>query len=211
MTTILLLNFFLGLLTSFLGTVPLGLVNLSVVNTTIRKNFRSGFILALAASIVEIVHSFFAVHFGMLITDFISGEYHLLFDLGIALSLLGIGLFFFFKKVEENEFKGKKKRLKLSSFMRGALMGLLNPQALPFWIFVISYLQMEHLTVLNMVEGIISFLIGVSIGKLLCLTLYGYVSTLIVKRLTTIAAVMNRVMAVIFILMSVFQGVKTFL
>lgn len=62
------LHFIYGFLGSFLGGVPFGPINLSVVDLTLKKSIRSGLRFSFAAALVEIAQAIIAVLFGKLIS-----------------------------------------------------------------------------------------------------------------------------------------------
>lgn len=200
-------HFVVGLIASFLGSIPFGTVNLSVIDTTIKENFQAGIKIAIAAGIVEIFQSFVAAHCSMFITQYISDNVYVsIFSLFL---LLAIGSFFFFKKQQKNV--EVKKRFKLSNWAKGALLGLINPQALPYYVFVIAFLQMRHWIDFEMGSlyyNLIAFLLGTSAGRFLALLMYGYLSLAIADRIQTVSAWMNKILGGIFFLLAAVQGIR---
>src|ERR1041385_6703022 len=55
-----LIHFFLGLATSFAGSLPPGVISITVIDSAVRKSFRSSLMVAGAASFVEFFQSFIA-------------------------------------------------------------------------------------------------------------------------------------------------------
>ena len=106
---------------------------------------------------------------------------------------------------EDAQMKDKRKT---SPFLRGAIIGILNPQALPFWVAVIAALKSSAWVSFGMWDFILLFLFGVSLGKLVALLLYGKMSLLIVSRITSLSQWMNRIIGGIFIALALIQGAK---
>jgi threonine/homoserine/homoserine lactone efflux protein len=119
-----------------------------------------------------------------------------------------IGILFFFKKPAQNP--PRKSKLKLGDYGRGALVGLLNPQAIPFWVFVFTYFQSHH-WINNTFLPITIFLIGVTAGKFLALGMFALLGELISRRAGAISGWMNKILGLVFILIGGVQLVKALL
>ena len=154
----------LGFLGSFIGTLPLGPINLSVVDTTLKRSFKSAMYLALAASIIELIYSYISFECSIALMEAIEGNAWIPW-LVAGLFIVG-GVFFFLKKAKE---KDPEKPPKKDSFLRGLIIAILNPQAIPYWLFVIGYYQAMHwidLGASSMLELAIFFVVGAAIGKM---------------------------------------------
>lgn len=199
------LVFSVALLISFLGTIPFGPINLSVVDTSINKSLRAALLFALAAAVVEILQSFVALHCSTLIDAFLQ-ESTITKILAILL-LFGLGLMFWMKKPKE-EVKKEDEPKRKSDFLRGFLISILNPQAIPFWIFALSYLKMSQMIYLDTTMAIIlvfAFLFGVALGKFLALLLFAVVGKQLKSRLGTINKLMNKIIGGILLGIGVIQ------
>lgn len=200
--------FLTGFVATFLGTLPFGPINLSVVDTTIKDSFRAALILSIAAALVEIVMSFIAVHCSVAINQVLENGSWVKIA-AIAL-FIGLGLFFFFKRESK---KGEEKDPKKTNpFWKGLIIALLNPQAIPFWIFVLTYLSMSHIIELNtsatQISVILTFLVGVAFGKLAALLLFALLSKLISKRSAFLGQWMNKIIGSILLAIGLFQGIQ---
>lgn len=201
-----LLHFILGFVASFLGTLPFGPINLSMVDTTLKNGLRVGLHFSIAAALVEIAQSLFAYSFGVFITQYLDHNVWIQFPVFVVLFV--IGAIFFTRK--EKEDASVKEGRKISPFAKGAIVGLLNPQALPFWVAVIAALKSSQWLSFALWDFILLFLLGVSLGKLVALLLYGKLSLWIVQRISSLSQWMNRIIGSIFILLSLIQGAKMF-
>ncbi|NJN28002.1 MAG: LysE family transporter [Cyclobacteriaceae bacterium] len=170
------MQFLFGLLGSFLGGVAFGPINLSVVDITLKRNLSAALRFSLAAALVEIAQAAIAVLFGKIISRKIAEIPEL--KLIIIAFFIALGLYFMFKRDSpQAEASGSAKK---SNFLNGLIVAILNPQAIPYWIFVLAYLKSNHLLYLNSWHFLL-FLIGVSLGKFIVLGLYGYLSEHIKK------------------------------
>lgn len=197
--------FIIGIFVTFLGAIPLGTVNISVINTTLRADARNAMKIAFTAGIAEIIISFYALHCSMMISSFIDMNQWI--QITIAILLFIIGMVLFFKKKQS---KTDSKKFKTSKYATGLLLGLLNPPVLVYWVFMISYLN-KNAVDLNMNTSfaiLFVFFSGVYLGKLL--TLYGYskFSILIKNKVQNIASMINRVIGVLLFIIGSVQLAK---
>ena len=89
--------FLIGLVLSFLGSIPIGLITLTITQKTIEKGRISGLMIALGATVMEFVYTFIA----LISLDFFSnnetiGNYIKMFA---TVLFLGMGVFYFLKKM----------------------------------------------------------------------------------------------------------------
>ncbi|EDP98195.1 LysE family transporter [Kordia algicida OT-1] len=199
-----LIYFAVGILVTFIGAVPLGTVNISVINTTLKADARNAMKIAFAAGIAEIIISFYALHCSMMVANFIDMNQWIQVLIAIVLFLIG-GILFFKKQKTARE-----KKFKMSKYVTGLFLGLLNPPVLVYWLFMISYLNQNNFQ-LNMNSSLailFVFFSGVYLGKLL--TLYGYsrFSIFIKNKVQNIATVINRVIGVLLFVIGCVQLLK---
>lgn len=196
-----LLYLLVGFIACFIGTIPFGPINLTVVKTTVDYDRRGGTKIAFAASIVEVVQASIAISFGMLISDFLDASVSIKFFLmGVFIAL---ALFIFFRKPKPTQ-STESSRPK-SFFRNGLLIAALNPQAVPFWIFALAtisqYFAFQY-------DGIYlaGFLVGVFAGKFLAL--YGFVvaSGYLKTHLAESHVLVNRLLAAILLFIGLSQG-----
>ena len=169
--------FLASTLVSFIGSLQLGPVNLFVINATLNDSKKSSFYIAFGGCIPEFIYcsiAIFSYNFLQLNECFF-----FLFNFSFLTILLIIGLIFFFKKNEETFPKqkslGNTKPILL--FLKGFSLAALNPQLLPFWIYV--QLQFNSVKPLRIISNLnkISFVIGAGIGSLLLLVCFIFAVT----------------------------------
>jgi threonine/homoserine/homoserine lactone efflux protein len=198
-------HFLFGLLGSFLGGVAFGPINLSVVELTLRKDMRSATRFIVAAAIVEIFQAYIAILFGKLIARSIEEipEFKLL----VIAFFFFLGFFFMLKKNKpEAEVKNSKGG---STFVNGLIVAILNPQTIPYWVFVLAYLKSSdsiHLESWNFVL----FLIGVSGGKFIILSLYSYLSDYIKKRISNLDVYVSKGIGGLLLTIGLIQAINYF-
>ena len=160
----LLSTFLVGLFFSYIGSIPPGMINISVLQLSIQNKKAAAISFSLAAIIVEFIYAAIAVRFQIFINQNTSiTEY---FQLITASVLVILGLANFIRK--KGEIRKVSKGEKRNAFKRGTLISLANPLAIPFWIAVTAYLQSMNWIWL---EGFYFwwYISGISIGTFLLL------------------------------------------
>jgi len=154
---------------------------------------------------VEIGQAMIAILFGKLISRKIE-EFPELKILVILFFIL-IGLYFIFKKDKP---KAEIKRdTNTGNFINGLIVAILNPQTIPYWIFVLAYLKSANVLYLNSWH-LILFLVGVSLGKFIILGLYGYLSEHIKRHFTNLNEYVSKGIGTLLIIVGLVQAIKYF-
>jgi threonine/homoserine/homoserine lactone efflux protein len=193
----------IGLVAGILGTIPLGPVNLLVVNTTVSKNLRAAMVLASAATIMELIKPVLAIYFSWLITRHIQANMYI--QLSVVLAFILIGLYFLLKKSAVYE-PGDNKR-ELPGFLKGILISFLNIPALPFWIFVVAYSEGTVGFDFSLAT-VGTFLAGVFSGRYGTLWMYARLSQYISERYSLIALWIDRIIAYLFFILALIQAIR---
>jgi threonine/homoserine/homoserine lactone efflux protein len=199
------MHFIFGLLGSFLGGVAFGPINLSVVDLTLKKSMQSALRFSAAAALVEIFQAMIAIMFGKLISRKIEQFPEL--KIFVILFFILIGLYFIFKTDKPKaELKSDSKT---SNFVNGFIIAILNPQSIPYWIFVLAYLKSANVLYLKSWH-LLLFLIGVSIGKFIILSFYGYLSEHIKRHFTHLNDYVSKTIGGLLIVVGLVQAIKYF-
>lgn len=198
----------LGIITSLLGALPLGASNIAVINTTIKQNIKYAMKIAFTAAIAEVVLSFYALNYNMMVKDFFSSNQWL--QILIALLLLGIGGLLFFKK-QTSKSVYKKTFIK-SKYLTGFLLGLLNPPVLVYWLLVFGIINNNGvmLSTESSLIVLILFFSGVYMGKLFTLYIYGRFSVFMQSRFKNINLLINKVTGSLLFSVGVLQFLKIY-
>lgn len=199
------MHFLYGLLGSFLGGVAFGPINLSVVDLTLKKSMRSARQFCLAAALVEIFQATIAILFGKLISRKIEEFPEL--KLLVIIFFVVLGLYFIFKQDKPKAELSKDG--KRSNFLNGFIIAILNPQVIPYWIFVLAYLKSAQVLYLKSWHLVI-FLVGVTIGKFLILSLYSYLSEYIRKHTANLNEYVSKAIGGILLVVGLAQAIKYF-
>jgi threonine/homoserine/homoserine lactone efflux protein len=192
-----------GVIGSFLSGVAFGPVNLCVVDITLKRSFQAGMRFVAAATLAEVIHSSIAIMFGKLISNKLE-EIPELQWLVIAFFLI-LGFYFIIKK--DKPIVEHENSRKASNFLKGFVVAIFNPQAIPYWIFALAYLKSSNYIDLKSWHMFV-FLVGVYIGKFIILGLYSYLSDYIKKHLTNLNDYISKTIGLFLIIIGIVQIVK---
>ncbi len=184
------INFFVGLVAAMLATLPLGPVNLEVVQRSINKGLKHGFLVAVGSSITEMLWCGLAV-FGTNLL-FASPEQEekvfLYFKIGSIPLLFILGIVNLRKKVPRPKihikgFEEETKKKGGSGIFVGASLNLLNPVLLAFWLAVSAYLKAANMLYDGIAEEAM-YTLGVGGGTLLTGSIIAFFSSKGNKRMS---------------------------
>jgi len=128
---------------AFLGVLPPGLVNMTVVKTFFERGRNNALIVAFGACLVVFLQALGAIHLSRLIAKQ-QWIYSAMFQIGLVLFLV-LAIYFFIKAKK----RASQKTIKLSrhgfwqSFFKGALMSILNILPIPFFCALAATLHLR--------------------------------------------------------------------
>ncbi len=195
-----------GIFFSYIGTLPFGPINLSVVDTTLKQGRRPAIAMSITASLIEMVHVFIALRCSLVFSDLI---FYSSWTRWVAVCiLLAIGLYFFFKVEKPKEIPPTASSQRRGAITKGAVLAVLNPQAIPFWFFGLTSMDAAgvfSLAFQRNVPLLILFLLGTAVGKFFSLSTYMLLSRMVAKRAAWINQYVNKVIGAILILIGGIQ------
>lgn len=153
--------FFLGFLFSFIGSIPPGTLNVTVLQLALQRQVPIAFRFAIAVSIIEYPYAWIGVQFEYLISNspVILENFQLIS--AIVMTLLGIS-----NLLPGKTPTGFAKKFQESGFRRGILLSLLNPMAIPYWMVFTAYLKAQGLIDLSTAGLLHSYVFGTAVGTL---------------------------------------------
>ncbi len=163
--------FLMGAVFSFIGSIPPGTLNLSVLQLGLEGKVNTALRFALAAAIIEYPYTWIGVQFQYWLTS--SPMVVENFQLITALVMIVIGLFNIWSADRQSSFAI---RFNESGFRRGLVLSILNPMAIPFWIGVTAYLKAQGWLNLSDTWRLHSYILGTSVGAMILLTLFAVLS-----------------------------------
>lgn len=154
-------TFIIAFFFSFIGSIPPGSLNLSVIQLSLDNKLSAAIRFALAAAIIEFPYAFIAVKFEGLITSspLVLNNFKLI--AAIVMLALGIANIATYSK---NSTSKTLDKLRQSGFRKGVILSILNPLAIPFWIGVTAYLNNQGWIQLTSNKLILIYVLGISAG-----------------------------------------------
>ena len=169
-------NFIVAFIFSFIGTIPPGSLNLIVLQLGFQKKVNIAWRFALAACLVEYPYAWLAVKFEALITS--SPLIVRNAELIAAIVMTCLGVFNLISAKNPSKFSEKFNQ---SGFRRGIVLSILNPLILPFWVGTTAYLKGMKWIDLSSNARLHAYLIGISMGTLALCVLIIYLAKKIVS------------------------------
>jgi len=185
------LTFFLGLLANFIGYVPPGNINLTLVRITVNRGIKEALRFITAFSIVE----FFFTFFIMQAAKWLSAQVHLevVIDWVMFALFLTLGLITWLSRNKPP----KTKYSNHASIKYGLLLGFINPMQVPYWMICGTYL-ITHEWILDGKLALVIFSIGSATGSFLCLFLYAEFARYIQNKFALSTKLINTAVAILF-------------
>ena len=166
-----LLAFLIAFFFSFIGTIPPGTLNLTIIQLGLAHKLSAAWRFALAAAIIEYPYAWLAVEFESLITA--SPVITENFQLVTAAVMIILGAVSLWSARKPSALVA---RFNESGFRRGLVLSILNPMALPFWVAMTAYIRSQGWTDLSDKMEVHSYLLGVALGSLCLLILLAYLA-----------------------------------
>ena len=167
-------NLILGFFFSFIGSIPPGTINLSVIQLGLRKNIAAALRMGFAAALVEFVYAAIAIKFQIYISSNPTIKNNFILISAAVLILLGL-MNLVSVKMKKTGRKNKLAAISASGFRKGVLISMANPLAMPFWIGVTAYLQSNAWIDFSNTP-IWSYVCGISFGTLAVLSLLSIIA-----------------------------------
>lgn len=184
------------------GAVPLGLVNLSVMEKALKNDTHGAMQIALGASVVEVFFALSSLMAGAKLSPFFVGNPIVRYF--VFAVLVVSGLFFWFKT---NQQTTRKETGKSFGFLKGALLNIVSIQVLLFWLIVATVLSAKQLLPVTFSE-ILLFLTGVWLTKIAVLKGYTFVAQMVAARAQKISVKINRIIGVVLLVVAIVQLIK---
>ncbi len=194
--------FLIGFAFSFVGSLPPGTLNISIVQLALANQQKAVLRFALAAGLVEFPYALIAVKFEQFITanPFIIKNFQLI--AAVVMVLLGV----------VNLWPSKKDNTIVpleSGFRKGVLLSVLNPLAIPFWIGITAYLRTNRWLEINN-QNIWFFVVGISLGTMALLALLGLAGSKVAHYFIQHKRAINAIPGFIFLALGLYAFVQYF-
>ena len=197
-----LLTFFIGLIANFIGYVPPGNINLTLVQITINKGIKAALQFIIAFSCVE----FFFTYFVMNAADWLAQQVNLSTVIDWVMMVL-FGVMGTITWIHRKKPPERKKTSEHDTIKYGILLGFLNPVQVPFWMITGTYLITHHwIESGRLALGVFS--VGSAAGAFLALFIYAEFARYVKSKLDLSNRAINTGIAILFFAFSAYHVVK---
>ncbi len=202
---VLLRVFVTGLFISFLGTLPLGTLNIAAMQIGINSGVAAALLFAAGALVAEVIY----VRISLVAMDWVRRQQTILKMLEwlTLLIVTALAASSFYTAIHPGVHQNPILNNSLHPFLLGLLMSAINPVQIPFW-FGWSTVLFTKKILLPQNNFYNIYIIGIGIGTLLgnCVFIFG--GKLIADRITNNQNILNWVIGSIFALTALLQLIK---
>ncbi len=156
-------TFILAFVISLFGSIPPGTINVTTMKLGIAGKLREAYFLAMGATLIEVLYTLGVVRFQAFISSQVNFSH---FTLVTALVMTALGIHSLLSKNRDVRTVDTKSGRK--GFAKGIVLGALNPLAIPFWLAVTAYLEVNLWVTLESHGGWM-YLAGVGLGSIFTL------------------------------------------
>lgn len=199
--------FFMGMLVSFLGTLPLGTLNIAAMQIAIAESVRSAMLFSLGALTAEMIY----VRISLVAMDWVRKQEKIfkLLEWLTLLIVVALAVTSFIAASNPHESKNVILNNNLPSYILGMTMGAVNPMQIPFWFGWSTVLFTKKVLLPNR-HHYNFYTIGIGIGTLIGNSLFIFGGRLIASKIQNNQSVMNYVIAAIFVVTALIQMWRMF-
>ena len=195
-------NAVVGLTISFLGSLPLGVQNLTSVKISLERGFRPALAFGAGCASVEMLYSTIAVK----LTQFLlkADTLRMAFQ-GVSTGLfMIIGLLFLTSKSKQNT----SALLKANTYYLGLGMSLVNMAAIPFWLVTTTVMSGNGWIEINDDLPLLGYIVGIPVGTMLALGTYAALSERLDRRFDLQRLPVNRVIGAVLLCLGLYGAVR---
>ncbi|MBL0270858.1 MAG: LysE family transporter [Chitinophagaceae bacterium] len=194
--------FFTGMLVSFLGSLPLGTLNIAAMQISVTEGITAAMLFSIGSLIVEIIY----VRLSLVAMDWIRKQEKILKALEwiTLVIVLALAASSFYSAMHPSVEKNIVLSSSLPKFFLGFVMSALNPVQIPFW-FGWSTVLFTKKVLLPRSDHYNSYILGIGIGTFIgnCVFIFG--GLLIAKKINNNQHILNWVIGGIFAITALIQ------
>jgi threonine/homoserine/homoserine lactone efflux protein len=195
------LTFFLGLFANFVGYIPPGNINLTLVQITLNRGLKQALYFIISFSSVEFFFTYFIMHAAKWLSAQVKLDTIIDWVMVVLFGVLGAITWIHRKKTPEKTYSEH------DSVKYGILLGFLNPMQIPFWMVTGTYL-ITHEWILDGKLALVIFSLGSACGAFLCLFIYAKFAKYIQSKFELSTKVINTSIAVLFFAFAAYHVFK---
>jgi threonine/homoserine/homoserine lactone efflux protein len=188
----------LGIMSSFVGALPLGMLNLTVLQLSLASRFKQAFAFSFGAVIVEFLQIFFTFLMMNLLLK--------IPQLNSILAIVSIPILLFlgFKNLKNDAYTEGSSLTNKNAFLQGVLLSFANVLVYPFWL-VWGNLFVKNGWLPPTPLSYSIFALGAGLGTLGAFLAFILLGKLLFRHLQSVQKVTNRLIALAFFGFAAFQ------
>lgn len=193
---------FWGLIISFLGSLPLGLLNLFTTYISVSKGTLAGLTFAMGCIVSELIF----VRLALLFMNWISQRqklFKILEWITIAI-ILALAIFSFNAAIQKTGFTSAMPTNISHPFLSGLLLSALDPMKIPFW-FLWSTFLMTNNILIPKPRNYNFYVVGIGLGSLLGFLIFIYGGNYLIGTIKTHQDVINWIIGSILLVTVIIQ------
>ena len=193
----------LGVLMAYIGLIPPGMINMTVVRTTLSYGRKQAVSFAAGASVVVSIQASIA----MVFANYFHSHPEVLEGLTMVGGIVLLVLSGFFYIQARKKFRGEGKEKTNGFFSAGLALSALNMLSVPFYLGWSTFLSLKGWITLQQ-PYILFFVLGAGIGAFLLCVSYSYFAKVVQQKAQFIASNINYILSGLFFVLGVVTLVK---
>ena len=198
--------FFWGMFISFLGSLPLGTMNVTATNISVKEGTYPGTLFMLGALVIETICLCITLH----AMEWVRKKQNIfrIFEWLTAVLILILAIGSFIAAYKMKAFGGNAfTAYNIPPFLLGLLLCSLNPMHIPFWFGWTTVLINKNVLVPGKKNYFI-YVSGISIGTILGYDVFIYGGNYIVQKLTSNQNILNWIIGTVLLITALIQFYK---
>jgi len=188
------LHFFLGFISSFLGTLTPSMLNMTAVKISLQKSKTEAVKFAIGVSVIVLIQAYVAILFTKYLREnptFVQSLQKI-----AAVIFIGLSIYFYTQSKKDKLPKKKVQQTAKNSFVIGVLLSGLNMFSIPFYCGVTTAFDVAGWLQFNQ-NNILIFVVGSAIGTFTLLSLYARFASKIQKKSKGVAKNLNFILSLL--------------
>lgn len=194
--------FLVGMMVSFLGSLPLGTLNVAAMQISVSDGITSAILFSLGSLLAEIIY----VRLSLVAMDWVRKQEKIfrVLEWVTLLIVITLAIFSFYAATHPSVEKNKILSSSVHPFLLGLFMSAVNPVQIPFW-FGWSTVLFTKKILLARNDHYNTYIIGIGLGTFIgnCLFIFG--GQLIASRINNNQHILNYVIGGIFTITAIIQ------
>ena len=193
---------FTGLLVSFLGSLPLGTLNVAAMQISVAEGISSAMLFSLGSLIAEIIY----VRISLVAMDWVRRQkfFFILLEWVTLFIVLALAIFSFYSALTPSVPENKMLSSQMPKILLGFTMSALNPVQVPFW-FGWSTVLFSKKILFPQNSHYNSYIIGIGIGTFTGNLVFIFGGQIIADRINNNQHILNWVIGGIFTITAIIQ------